>query len=128
MTTETTTPSAKTKRPESTSDPMRSVRDAVGSAAGSVQSLAADTADRVPEAVETARSVVERTDKTLRSGSDTTLAIGAALSFGVALGLLIGGSNRILVAAALAPAGVMVLDLYERSGRGSRGTGKLQGA
>ncbi len=96
---------------------MRGVRDAVGSAASSVQSLAADTADHVPAAVETARSVLERTDKTLRSRSDTTLTIGAAISFGVALGLLIGGSNRLLIAAALAPAGVMALDLYERSGR-----------
>lgn len=121
MTTETTNTSATSKRSESTSDPMRGVRNAAGSAAGSIQAMASDTAERVPEAVETARSVLERTDKTLRSGSDTTVAIGAALSFGVAMGLLIGGSNRLLVAAALAPAGVMALDLYERSGRGSRG-------
>lgn len=121
MTTETTNTSATSKRSESNGDPMRGVRNAAGSAAGSIQAMASDTAERVPEAVETARSVLERTDKTLRSGSDTTVAIGAALSFGVAMGLLIGGSNRLLVAAALAPAGVMALDLYERSGRGSRG-------
>lgn len=126
MTTETTTTPTKARRSETPADPMRSVREAVGAAAGSVQSLAADTADHVPAAVETARSVLERTDKTLRSGSDTTMTIGAALSFGVALGLLLGGSNRLLVAAALAPAGVMALDLYERSGRRTGGR-HLQG-
>ena len=41
----------------------------------------------------------------MRAGSDEMLAVGSALSFGLASGLLIAAANRIVVAAMLLPAG-----------------------
>ena len=59
------------------------------------------------------------------------LAVGTLLSYGIAMGLLLGGASRLLVAVALVPAGMMGLDLLDRStrakGRLERRGGRLQG-
>ena len=76
----------------------------------------------------TTRSAIGDADRQMRAGSDEMLAIGSALSFGLASGLLIAGANRFIVAGALLPAAMMVLTLFDRSGR-ARATSsrRLQG-
>jgi hypothetical protein len=44
------------------------------------------------------------------------LRLGSAVSFGFAAGLLIAGANRLLVAAALLPVGMVGLVMLERWG------------
>ena len=50
------------------------------------------------------------------------LAVGTSLSLGLALGLLLGGANRLLVILALIPATAMGFTLFDRhNGRARRG-------
>ena len=64
----------------------------------------------------------------MRAGSDEMLSVGSVLSFGFAMGLLIGGASRLLVAVALVPAAAMGLTLMDRVSRSRRSTGRtLQG-
>jgi hypothetical protein len=90
-------------------------------AAGTTRDLANEVADRanavaarLPEAAATTRSAVEEATRRMESGSDEALAVGASLSVGLAIGLLIGGANRLLVAMALIPATAMSFTLLDR--------------
>ena len=51
----------------------------------------------------------------MRAGSDEMLAMGSALSFGLAGGLLLGGAPRAARRGAFLPAVAMVLTLLDRS-------------
>ena len=55
-----------------------------------------------------------------QGGSDEMLSAGTTLTFGLAIGLLIGGANRLLVAAALVPVAAMGLTLLGRANGRSR--------
>ena len=85
-------------------------RDVAGSAIGVVS----DAAARLPEATATTRGALADAGRTIQSGSDESLSAGTLVSFGFALGLLVGGANRILVMLALVPAAAMGLTLLDR--------------
>ena len=86
----------------------------IAEAAGTVQA-------RLPEAAATTRAAVDEAARRLSAGSDASLTVGAAFSLGLALGLLAGGANRILVTLALIPAAAMGMTLLDRmSNRGRR--------
>ncbi len=96
------------------------VGDAVAEAAGTVRTAAEDAVGRLPEVAATTRSAIEDANRQMRSGSDEMLSLGSVLSFGFAMGLLIGGANRILVTIALIPAAAMGLTLMDRVSRRGR--------
>ena len=52
----------------------------------------------------------------IQSESDEVLAVGTSLSLGLAMGLLLGGANRLLVILALIPATAMGFTLFDRHG------------
>jgi hypothetical protein len=107
------------------------VGGAVSNAAGTVKGVATDAVARFPDVAATTRSAIEDANRQMRAGSDEMLAVGTILSFGFAMGLLIGGATRILVAAALTPAAMMGLTLLDRSSRaraGANGSRRVQGA
>jgi len=85
-------------------------RDVAGNAIGVVS----DAAARLPEATATTRGALADAGRTIQSGSDESLSAGTLVSFGFALGLLVGGANRILVMLALVPAAAMGLTLLDR--------------
>jgi hypothetical protein len=58
----------------------------------------------------------------MEAGSDEMLAVGASLSLGLAIGMLIGGAPRILVAIALIPATAMGFTLLDRYGTAREST------
>jgi hypothetical protein len=60
--------------------------------------------------------------RAIRSGTDEGLAAGTILSFGLAIGLLIGRANRLLVLTALIPAAAMGSTLLERVASATRRT------
>jgi hypothetical protein len=62
----------------------------------------------------------------MESGSDEALAVGASLSIGLAMGLLLGGANRLLVVLALIPATAMSFTLLDRYA-GGRLSGSTSG-
>jgi len=96
------------------------VGGAVSDAAETVREAAANVKDvattRIPEVTATTRSAIEDANRQMQSSSDEMLAMGGALSFGLAVGMLVGGAPRFLVAGALVPAIAMILTLLNRSG------------
>jgi hypothetical protein len=84
--------------------------------ASEVADKAGSVAARLPEAAATTRVAVEEAARRMEAGSDQMLAVGASLSLGLALGMLVGGANRLLVAVALIPATAMAFTLLDRYG------------
>jgi len=76
-------------------------------AATSVASAAEAVTNRIPDAA-------SEMDRVVRSSSDDTLRLASVATLGVAAGLLLGGTNRLVVLAALAPAAFMGLVLSSR--------------
>jgi hypothetical protein len=100
----------------------------VADAAGTVREAASDAVARLPEVAATTRLAIEDANRQMRAGSDEMLSIGSVLSFGFAMGLLIGGASRLLVAVALIPAAAMGLTLMDRVSRSRRTTARtMQG-
>ncbi|MEO8572276.1 MAG: hypothetical protein ABI553_11345 [Chloroflexota bacterium] len=89
--------------------------------ASDVADKAVAAAQRLPEAANVTGAQLERANQMIQSESDEVLAVGTSLSLGLAMGLLLGGANRILVILALIPATAMGLTLFDRHG-GTRTT------
>jgi len=100
-------------------------------AAVAVKAAADDAAARVPGIAAMARSAYDDANRRIEASSDEMVRLGTVLSFGFAAGLLVGGANRILVGAALVPAGMLGMALLERTaagratGAGAKGGGGL---
>jgi hypothetical protein len=106
-------------RPEVTDEAARTgrldtVRAALADAAAEAGALAIDATARLPSAAATTRAAYDGAARRIRGSSDEMLRLGTAVSFGFALGLLIAGASRILVAASLVPVGMMGLTMLER--------------
>jgi hypothetical protein len=104
---------------------QQQAKEAVRDAADTVLSVANDAAARLPEAAATTREAIADARRAIDSGSDETLSAGTLVAFGFALGLLVGGANRLLVLLALVPAAAMGVTLLDRRSTrpGSRTTG-----
>jgi hypothetical protein len=85
--------------------------------AGKASDLAGEVASRLPAAAASTRDAITTTQLRMEATSDELLTNGTMLSLGVALGLLLGGSNRLLVAMALIPAAAMGATLIDRRSR-----------
>lgn len=92
--------------------------------AGDVADRAVAAAQRLPEAASATGAQLERANRVIRSESDEVLAVGTSLSLGLAMGLLLGGANRLLVILALIPATAMGLTLFDRHGGSRTGTSR----
>jgi hypothetical protein len=88
-----------------------------GEVAGRAGEVAGEVASRLPAAAATTRDAISTAQMRMESTSDEMLTNGTMLSLGVALGLLLGGSNRLLVALALIPAAAMGATLIDRRSR-----------
>lgn len=77
---------------------------------------------QMPAVMETASSALNESARRLDESPDDVLRVGAAFSTGVALGLYLGGANRILVMLAMIPAVAMGFTLLGRSSRDSKTT------
>jgi hypothetical protein len=86
------------------------VRQAVDTVAG----VAGDVSARLPEAAATTRVAIDEANRVVRQGSDQTLRVVVGTSIGFASGLFLAGAPRILVLAALVPAGLAGMALVER--------------
>ena len=116
---------ATTPRSTDTEDtPAQQAKEAVRDAADTVRGVANEAVARLPEAAATTREAITDARRAIDSGSDETLSAGTLVAFGFALGLLVGGANRLLVMLALVPAAAMGLTLLDRqsSRPGSRPT------
>jgi hypothetical protein len=130
-----TTPTSETRTTRTAQDTddarVPALGETLSGAAVTAKDTAADVVSRLPEVAATTRSAIEDANRQISAGSDEMLAVGTLLSYGVAMGLLLGGGSRLLVAAALVPAGMLGLNLLDRSTRAkgrSSGAGRLQGS
>jgi hypothetical protein len=106
-----------TSRPSSaTESNAKDIAATTRDVATEVADKASAVAARLPEAAATTRGAVEEAARRMEAGSDEMLAVGASLSLGLAIGMLVGGANRILVALALIPATAMGFTLLDRYG------------
>ena len=71
-------------------------------------------ADAMPEAMASAQSAARDTQRRLDQMSDDNLLAGASFSLGLAIGLFVSGSSRLLVALTLVPAAAMLSTLMTR--------------
>ena len=120
-TTTTTLSDEATKAVDAIEENARGAHSNIADAADAVRTAANEVAVRIPDAAATTRSAIDEVDRQLKGGSDEMLSAGTTLTFGLAIGLLIGGANRLLVAAALVPVAAMGLTLLGRAnGRGRK--------
>jgi hypothetical protein len=82
--------------------------------AGQAASMAGEVANRMPAATATAQQAIGVAQRQIESSSDEMLTAGTMFSLGIALGLLLAGSSRLLVAVALIPAAAMGATLIDR--------------
>src|SRR5258706_7692928 len=68
----------------------------------------------MPEVARASRSSVRDLFAMVESGSDERVSIGVSLTLGLAIGMLIGGAPRLLIALTLAPLAAMGLVLADR--------------
>ena|SRR5689334_21317568 len=94
-------------------DPAAVARDMAGRTA----EMAGEVASRLPAAAASTREAISTAQMRMESSSDEMLTNGTMLSLGVALGLLLAGANRLLVALALIPAAAMGATLIDRRSR-----------
>ena len=102
-----------TRRTTPAGDTDDDVRSAFVTARQAAGSAASTVAAQAPEVANATRGAVADAMQRMEAGSDQALATGAAFALGAALGLLVGGGPRILVAATLVPvaaAGMILLD------------------
>lgn len=119
------TTAAMTEREEGAKPSRREATTAaVTEVAESARAAAADTAAKLPDLAAQAVSAYRDANRQVQAGSDQTLTIGTAVSFGFAAGLLLGGANRLLVVTAFVPVAMMGLTLLDRSSQGGSSAGK----
>lgn len=94
------------------------VSDAAATAAGTAIGAAGDAATRIPDLADRGRLAFEDANRRVQTGTDEMLTVGTAAGFGFAVGLLIGGASRWLVAAAFVPVAMMGLTLLDRIAQG----------
>ena len=94
-----------------------SPREVAGDVATNVRGAAETVAARLPDAAAQTRAAVDEAARRIEAGSDEMLTAGTTLSLGLAVGLLVGGAPRLLVALALIPAAAMGMTLLDRSSR-----------
>ncbi len=99
----------------------RDIASATRDVATEVADRASAVASRLPEAAATTRVAVEEAARRMEAGTDEMLAMGASLSLGLAIGMLVGGANRLLVALALVPVTAMGFTLLNRPTAGRAG-------
>ena len=96
-------------------------RAVAGEVAANVRGAAETVAARLPDAAAQTRAAVDEAARRIETGSDEMLTAGTTFSLGLAVGMLVGGTPRILVALALIPAAAMGMTLLARGTRSGAG-------
>jgi ElaB/YqjD/DUF883 family membrane-anchored ribosome-binding protein len=110
--TDDTTRRTSSKTDEGVAQTVRNVADSVAGAAG-------DVSARVPEVAQSTREAFSEATRIVQRGSDQTLKVVGAASVGFAVGLLVGGANRLLVIASLIPAALIGATMVDRNDGGT---------
>lgn len=119
MTTESGTARSTTRAPTNGGrvDELSPVQGAVHEVRGALEVAGRS----IPVVVGASRSAIGDLYRVIDSGSDERIAAGVTLSLGLAIGMLLGGAPRLLIALALAPLVAMGLVLADRRATAARG-------
>jgi hypothetical protein len=88
-----------------------------GDVAGQVRTAVGDAFEHLPDAVDMARTGAQETTATLQTMKDPTLELLAVASIGLAGGLYLAGSRRVVTLAAVVPALIVGVAILTRPGR-----------
>lgn len=122
MTSEATaTRSTTTRSRANGSDHGRKI-ETVQAAAREVRSALAGVGRSMPQVARVSRGAVDDLMRAIETGSDQQVTAGVSLSLGLAIGMLLGGAPRLLIALALAPVAIMGIALAERRTGRARST------
>ena len=122
MTSEATaTRSTTTRSRANGGDPGGNV-EAIQAAAREVRSALEGVGRSMPEVARVSRSTANDLMRAIETGSDQQVTFGVSLSLGLAIGMLLGGAPRPLIALALAPVAVMGIALVDRRTGRSKAT------
>ena len=123
-TTKSTTTSARSGANDSDStsrQPMSAVMSTANDAVEAARQTAAQAAAKLPDAVAATQVYARDTQRQLNGLDDQTLLAGTTFSLGLGIGLFLSGAHRLLVTAALVPAGAMAMTLLGRDKKGATG-------
>jgi len=112
--TNSTTDSQSGPRRSTTSSDDQGIAQTARNVADSVAGAAGEVTSRIPEVTQSTKDALTEANRMVHRGSDDTLRIIGAASIGFAVGLLVGGANRILVIASLVPAALIGATMVER--------------
>ena len=120
MTTETPVARTMSTRPRAgNGSDVSGNAEAVQAAYREVRNALQGVSRSVPEVARVSRDAVDDLVRAIETGSDERVSAGVTLSLGLAIGMLLGGAPRLLIALALAPGAIMSLVLADRrAGRG----------
>jgi hypothetical protein len=100
------------------------VAHAAGAARQAVMDVAATAGPKLADAADSAGAAatvaVREADRLVTTSSDQTLRLAGAFAIGSALGLLVGGGNRVLVMASVLVTIVTAAAVVDRAGTGPR--------
>jgi hypothetical protein len=119
MTTETTTTTHAPTRRSNGGDTAHALSTMQG-AVHEVRGALAGVGRSVPHVARVSRSAIGDVYALIESGSDERVSAGVTLSLGLAIGLLIGGAPRLVIAIALAPLAAMGFVLADRRATAAR--------
>lgn len=95
-------------------------RDTVATAVHEVRGALEGMGRSVPDVARASRAAANDLFRAIEGGSDERVSAGVTLSLGLAIGMLIGGAPRLLIALALVPLAAMGMVLADRRTRGGR--------
>ena len=117
-TTETTTTRRSTAGTiDSTADDARTT---VALAADQVRGALQGMSHQVPQVARASRSVLDDVYRMIDTSSDERMTAGVTLSLGLAIGMLLGGANRLLIALSLIPVAITGFVMADRRVSGTR--------
>lgn len=109
--------------PKETGGPkLRNAAEGMRGAAEGVRGAAAGLAAQVPSMTAQTRDLVDSATRQMERSPDDVLALGTALTTGIAIGMFLAGAPRLTVALALIPAGAMGATLLDRRTQARTGT------
>lgn len=118
-TTETTTTRRSTSENDSTADDARTT---VAVAADQVRGALQGMSHQVPQVARASRSAIDDLYRMIDTSSDERVTAGVTLSLGLAIGMLLGGANRLLIALSLIPVAITGFVMADRRVSGTRTT------
>ena len=132
MATTTTTTQSRSEAGSKATDADGGITETARTVADTMAGAAGELTARIPDVAQSTQGLVRDATRAVQQGSDPTLQLIGAMSIGLAVGLLAGGANRLVVLLSLIPGALIGATLLERrdesTGTNRTAGGRVQGA